>query len=502
LTSSTRRTASRPVELALDRRGFLAASALAAAGLWLPAGCGRARRPNFVVLFTDDQHHEAIGYASGGRIQTPHLDALARAGTIFRTAYANALPCAPSRGSLLSGRYFFPQTAGEKVARLRPGSWTWARALRDAGYRTGLVGKLHMNPVRADQGFTRALYSEHAMGRRVAPGEPVQDDYERWLAGFGLEDWQNTRRVPAAFRGRFESFERNHGAQLWPYDERYHPISWTRDRSIEFLDEARRAQEPFCLVVSFRYPHGPFNPVQRFAARYDPADVEVPKDAWDAMQGLPRSLALLTRRGFHPRDSLPEDVVRRVLAFYFALVSQIDEAVGALAEHVRLEDTLVLFTSDHGEYLGQRGRIGKHPWVPFEQLARVPFFAAGAGVPAGLTLEAPIGLVDVAPTLLASAGAAAPPALSGLPLQRYLAQPDYGADRVIYCRGQFHMLRRGSQKYMRGRHTDEEMLFDLASDPGEWVNLARTPAWRAARLELAAELDRVLASAEDVGVRA
>jgi choline-sulfatase len=476
----------------LDRREFLAAGAAAAAGALLGGCRPGVRAPNLLLVLTDDQHHHAIGYASAGSVRTPQLDRLARAGTIFETAHASALPCAPARGCLLAGRYRWPRT-GEAVRRLRPGEWTFARALAHAGYHTGLVGKMHMKPMRADIGFQQAEYSEHAIGRRVGPGQPFEDDFERWLAGFGLEDWQDTRRIPPAFRDSYAEFERNHGAQPWPYAQRFHPISWVRDRAIAYLGERAARAEPFCLVVSFRYPHGPFNPSQRFAALYDPAAVELPTDHWTDMEGLPPSLRAFADIGWYPRDAFAEPVLRRVLAYYYALVTQIDDAVGAVLRHVDLSRTLVVFTSDHGDYLGERGRIGKHPWLPFEPLVRVPLFAAGAGVPAGQVVTAPVAHVDLAPTFLRAAGVPVPPELDGIALQRYWTEPGFGGRRAVFCHGTFLMTRRGPLKYFRSLAGDSEMLFDLAHDPGELVNLAGQPAWSERRAALAAELDRVYA---------
>jgi arylsulfatase A-like enzyme len=475
----------------MDRREFLAASAAAAAAAWLP-GCARvSRRPNLLLILTDDQHHRAIGYASAGKVRTPELDALARAGTIFENAYASALPCAPARGCLLTGRYRWARAPNDVTLRLSPDEWTFARALQQAGYRTGLVGKMHLNPMRAQIGFAESLYSEHAMRRLVAAGEPVQDDYERWLAGFGLEDWQNTRRVPARFREQFADFERHHGAQVWPYEERLHPISWVRDRAIEFLAAKASGKAPFCLAVSFRYPHGPFNPAERFAALYDPADVEIPSDHWTDMAEMPPRLRAQDARGWYPRDAFPERVLRRLFASYYALVTQIDDAVGGLMRHVDRERTLVVFSSDHGDYLGHRGRIGKSPWTPFEDLARVPLFAVGAGVPAGRVVQAPVAHVDLATTFLDAAQGEAPAGLDGLPLQRHFGGSGPGAERTLHCHGNFLMTRRGSLKFYRRPDGSERMLFDLASDPGELVNLASQPQWRSEQAELAREMERV-----------
>jgi choline-sulfatase len=303
--------------------------------------------------------------------------------------------------------------------------------------------------------------------------------------------------VPRRFREQFADFERDQGVQAWPYEERFHPISWIRDRSIEFLDAHANDDAPFCLVASFRYPHAPYNPAERFAALYDPADVEVPTDHWLDMAGMPPRLRAFDKSGWYPRDAFPEPLLRRLIAYYHALVSQIDDAIAGLMRHVDTSNTLVVFTSDHGDYLGHRGRVGKSPWIPVEDLALVPFFAVGAGVPGGRVVESPVAHVDLAATFLAAAGIEAPPALNGAPLQRYFSDPDFGADRAIHCRGDLLMTRRGSLKYFRGESGGDEMLFDLANDPGELVNLASQPERRSEIAALASEMQRVYGAPRD-----
>jgi choline-sulfatase len=214
------------------------------------------------------------------------------------------------------------------------------------------------------------------------------------------------------------------------------------------------------------------------------------------MQGMPLKLRRLATRGFYPRDGHPVEFLRMRFSYYNALVSQIDDAVGSMLEHVDLESTLVIFCSDHGVYLGRRGRIGKHPFVPFEEIGRVPMFAAGFGVPHDTRVAAPVSLLDLAPTFLKSAGIEIPPDLDGIPLQSYFADPKHASDRPLFCRGltSFSMVRVGSQKYYRSRDRTSEMLFDLEADPGELKNLAGKPKWSAVQRRLADELAKVVSA--------
>ncbi len=157
-----------------------------------------------------------------------------------------------------------------------------------------------------------------------------------------------------------------------------------------------------------------------------------------------------------------------------------------------LSETLVVFTSDHGVYFGERRRLFKDPLIPFDPVARVPLLAAGPGVPEGVRCEPVVSLLDLAPTFVRAAGLEPPDRLDGEPLQRYFADPDAGAGRTVYCYGRdgFDMVRRGDVKYSLSHDGEAEMLFDLASDPGEWRNLAGAEKWEPVRRKLREKLRR------------
>jgi choline-sulfatase len=268
-----------------------------------------------------------------------------------------------------------------------------------------------------------------------------------------------------------------------------------RERSIAYLEARKRESRPFCLTVSIRYPHGPHNPVKRFADMYDPASIEIPTDHWDDMENLPERVRRFVKRVGRrsPRDRQPRGALQRQFSHRYALVTQIDDAVGAIMKHVDLADTLVFFSSDHGDYMGRRGRLGKQPFMGLEPVGRVPFFACGPGVPAGASVESPTALVDLAPTFLRAAGLEIPEGLDGLPLQNYFEDPDYGSERSVFCWGlrSMHMIRRGRFKFFRTPRGDAELLFDLAADPNEMKNLAGDPRLAPVVQELAQELDNV-----------
>lgn len=469
------------------RRAFLKAGTLALAGTLLPLpGRGGVApggsRPNLLILFTDDQNPYCVGYASSGRLITPNLDRLAGRGTIFDAAYAAAIPCVPSRGCFMTGLHY-DRVKKNHLRRLIPGEWTWAHALRQAGYRTAMIGKMHFQPMRARHGFEHAEYCEQR-AYRIPSG--AEDDFERWLRENGVEGWHGSGRGTGG---------------LWHTEERYHPISWARDRAIAYLEEQKQHDAPFCLLVSFRHPHTPFNPTKRFAALYDPASIEIRRDRLPEPGELPASVreSFVEARRIRswrktPRED-PETWMRQFLHHYYAVVSQIDDAVGEIVKRIDLERTLALFTSDHGHYLGWRGLVSKEPFIGFEPVGRVPFFAFGHGVPRGLALPQPVSLGDVAPTLLTAAGVPVPPDLDGRPLQDYFADSATGRTRAVFCRGTagVDVVRRGPYKYFRSRDRSAEMLFDVSRDPDERENLAAHEELQAVRQQLSAEMDAIWA---------
>ena len=214
------------------------------------------------------------------------------------------------------------------------------------------------------------------------------------------------------------------------------------------------------------------------------------------MQGYVPALDFSPTAGFNALAERPKpDAFRVLMAKYYGLVSQVDDAIGRIMAQVDLSDTLVLLATDHGDYCGRRGRIMKMPVVPFEAIARVPFVACGRGVPAGAVSEQPVSLLDLAPTYLRAAGIEVPRDLDGVPLQEYFANPKHGADRIIYTYGAHGIdsTQSGRLKYFRSHDRAQEMLFDLAADPEEKRNIAGDPRHAEAKTRLAREMDRVLA---------
>lgn len=419
------------------------------------------KRPNILLVMTDQQRADSLGYARGSGTDTPALDALARRGVIFDTAYSAAPVCVPARSSLLTGIFDTRLPRGPNGMALQEGAWTIAHALARAGYETALFGKMHFSPIQARHGFEVVRSCEHlTRSAGYAPGD--WDDYRVELDKLGLED-------PRA------EFKPMH---TFPYGEELHPTSWITREAVEFL-RRRTASRPYFAIVSYTSPHTPHDPPERYAALYDPVLEVIPENRFDDNLALPNAFASAFQRKpddffFSARvtDAKP-DAVRRILAWIRALIRQIDDAVSLLMEHVSLDDTVVFFTSDHGDYGGHRGLLGKVPWIPFDDLARVSLFCTGAGVEGGRRVAELVQSSDFALTALELAGAAPPyPFFDSESLAPILRGAPARSDRAVFSAMSlgWPMIRKGRFKYV-WHWSGDQMLFDLESDPGESRNV-------------------------------
>jgi arylsulfatase len=429
------------------------------------------RRPDVVLFLTDQQRSDQLGYTSRGHFETPSLDRLARSGVIFENAYSASTVCVPARVALMTGLEPHRVPTQENQFALQEGFWTIAHELREAGYETALIGKAHFAPVHAHHGFETLRLCEHLHAQGLGPlsrerGDEV-DDYHDWLLVQGYPDWRFDESRGPGNPGR---------AGVFPYGPEVHPTGWVEREAAQFLDRRDR-RRPLFLVVSFPHPHAPYNPPEPYASMFDPADAQVPDGGFELNTGLPMVFQLATLNT--PTRAAAADVgqLRRFLATVRGLIKHVDDAVGRLVDRLDLTTTLVAFTSDHGDYAGHRGLLRKTPWIPFDDLARVPLFYAGYGVEGGRVVRSLVQSYDFALTALDYAGVE--PAIDdvdGRSLRALLTERQAVAevDRSVFCAiGMgWPMVRRGNHKYVLHAQREEVALFDLANDPCERVNLA------------------------------
>ncbi|HUU53698.1 MAG TPA: arylsulfatase [Armatimonadota bacterium] len=443
----------------------------------------KGNQPNILLLMSDQWRGDALGANGNDTVHTPHIDSLAADGVAFRAAYSSTPSCTPARAGLLTG--LAPWHHGMLGYGNVNEHYTveLPQALRDAGYDTFGIGKMHWTPQRALHGFHGTLLDES--GRVESPG--FVSDYRQWFAQVsGGAD-------PDATGIDWNGYE----AKPYVHPESWHPTAWTGQTALDLIDR-HTGDAPFFLKVSFARPHSPYEPPQRFwdlhddasmpppvigswAARHAAVDHPIPIDTWHGDLGLAQ--AKRSRRG------------------YYGSIAFIDDQIGRLLQALRdrgIDDnTLILFTSDHGDMLGDH-----HLWrktYPYEGSVRIPMVlrwptSMGMDDRRGQTLDSPVELRDLLPTFLDAAGAPIPEFLDGssiLPLVRGDAKSwrpyiDLEHSCCYTDNDDWTALTDGEWKYIFHAGIDREQLFHLHADPDELDDLAPVPAhaqtlalWRA-----------------------
>jgi|YNPNPStandDraft_1061719.scaffolds.fasta_scaffold28005_2 arylsulfatase len=418
--------------------------------------------PNILLLFTDQQRADTLHAAGNPLIVTPHLDRLAREGVLFTSAYTPSPVCVPARCSLIYGQY--PHRTGctdngDPMPDDRP---SLMQVLTEAGYRTHGIGKMHFSPdLQALRGFQTREYQEELRAR------VEEDDYLRFLHANGFEHVYD----PMGCRG--EMYYIPQPAQV---PARLHATQWVGDRAVEFIREVGRSQ-PFFLFVSFIHPHPPFSPPTPWNKLYRGPLMPLPKRP-EQCEALQTYMNRFQNRYKYRDNGLDNNLLRVMKAYYYACISFVDFQIGrilaALEERGQLDDTLILFTSDHGEFLGDYNCFGKRSML--DAAARIPLIVRyPQRFPSGRCCDTPASLVDVMPTFLSAAG---------LDPSRYALQGHdladlvtYGADRTVYSQFQrgalgVYMALNRRWKYFYSAPDRREFLFDRVQDPEELRNRA------------------------------
>jgi arylsulfatase A-like enzyme len=447
-------------------------------------------RRDIVLFLTDQQRFDQLGYASGGHFDTPNLDRLASGGVMFENAYSASTVCVPARVALMTGFEPHRVPTQENPFALREGFWTVAHELRSAGYETALIGKAHFAPVHARHGFETLRLCEHLHSQGLGPMSRERndelDDYHDWLLAGGYPEWRFQRPGPGGL-----------GPGVFPYGPEVHPTGWVESQATDFL-ERRDPSRPLFLVVSFPHPHAPYNPPEPYASMFDPADARLPEGGFEVNAGLPMVWQLALANATSRATAADKDHLRHLLATVRGLVKHIDDVIGRLIARIDLASTLVAFTSDHGDYAGHRGLLRKTPWLPFDDLARVPLFCVGPGVAGGRVVSDPVQSYDFVPTALEYARVQPDvddfdsrslwPHLAGTSDDQHRSRP------VFSCIGMdWPMVRAGKCKYLVHAQRRSPMLFDLEDDPAERVNLADDAHYADVRRELSEQLAQRLA---------
>lgn len=440
-------------------------------------------KPNILFINVDQMRADCMSAIGHPVVETPYLDQLARHGVLFNNAYSATPTCVPARASILTG---MNQTNHGRVGYEDEVPWNYEHTLpgelADAGYHTQCVGKMHVYPTRNLCGYHNVVlhdgYMHYNRDKRTSSEASFSevDDYLRWL--------KEKAGVTKDMLDLGLDCNSSVTARPWELPEEYHPTNWVVNESIDFL-RRRDPSKPFFLKMSFVRPHPPFDPPKFFYDQYINEDLPEPAIGdWVLEDGLQESgLDPLTQNGMVPKKRL-----NRARAAYYALISHIDNQIGrfllALNEYGELENTVILFASDHGEMLGDHHRFAKA--LPYEGSTKVPFilseFGQTMGLDKGSTVDDVVELQDIMPTLLDAADVGIPDTVDGrsvLPLARGESIGWRGYIHGEHARGaeSHQFLTNGREKYIWYSQTGEEQYFDLSKDPKEKINLAGALAY-------------------------
>ncbi len=421
-----------------------------------------SKRPNILFVQADQMAPQALPVHGHPLVKTPNIAALAETGVVFDSAYCNSPLCAPSRFSMLSGLMPSAIEAYDNAAEFPASVPTFAHALRHMGYRTLLAGKMHL--VGPDQlhGFEERLTTD------IYP------------ADFGwTPDWERPETRQAYFHTMASVLEAGPCARSLQidFDEE---VGFRAERKI--FDLAREADErPFFLLVSFTHPHDPYTIGAHYWDLYEGLEIDLPRVPAPELQD-PHSRRLRECYGASNVE-LSDERIRAARRAYYGAISYVDDKLGRLLAALHstglAEDTIVLFTADHGDMLGERGLWYKMTF--FERAARVPLIVRAPDRFAPGRVAQNVSLLDLYPTLVDLAGGDGPapaealPGRSLLPLLR--GDVEGWPDDVIgeylgeAAAGPLVMIRRGPYKFVVGEDSPPQ-LFDLAADPDERENLA------------------------------
>jgi arylsulfatase A-like enzyme len=521
-------------------------------------------RPNFLVIMTDQQRADHLGCYGNDIVRTPHIDALAARGTRFDRFYVANPICQPNRAALATGQLTSVNGCRQNGIPLGLDATTYADVLRAAGYRTGLVGKAHFQnvspipaPVPPAKGQGAAPPDPYDLARRsqrrgpeygheirktwiedpdrevprpyygfdhlrlcIGHGDQVEGHYARWL-----KDRLDGAPDP---RGREAALDNTAGdtPQVWrtAVPEDLYPTSYVGQEACDFIAAAAANDEggdgeadPFLLLVSFPDPHHPFTPPGRYFDMYNPDDMPLP-ESFDhptrARRDLPRHIQRVYEIGAEKPDAYwpfhtDAEATRRMIALNYGAITMIDDWVGrimaTLEQSGKAENTIVVFMSDHGDYMGDHGTVLKHG-LHTHGLIRVPLIWADPRRKANVSaLQG--SAIDFAPTLLQSAGLKCPVGMQGRDL---LAEDAANLPVLIEDSGLAFASDDGRTASRTLVHdgwrlslfegTDLGELYDLEADPLELSNLWADPASAPRRAEMIERLAQRMLDLRDTSL--
>jgi choline-sulfatase len=447
---------------------------------------------NILFITVDQLRYDSLGCTGHPLIRTPNIDKMASEGVLFDSAYVQSAVCAPSRACMYTGRYMHNHRVRFNEVPFGAGEKTIADYFNEHGYRAALIGRTHFTPITESYGFEYYMYYD---------GLPAKDAYSPYIeylrkSGYSEEDIK--------FRYWPKELIPEPGQEAYPEDfrEAFYPsriaeehsdTAYMTNEAIRFMKEM--GDKPWMLHLSYWKPHLPFSVPEPYHTMYNPADVIMPDLQPGELDSKPplQKLFREERRGQFLQD---EKLLRQIRAVYYGMITQIDDHLGRLYQEMDkmglLDNTLIVFTSDHGEYLGEHYMVEKELF--YEQAIKVPMIMRWPSIiPRNTVVHDFVESIDILPTCMDAAGITVPGAIEGYSLfplirgeavdwrQEVFAEWDYQYYHVRrqlglqpkQCRA--IMVRNRKWKYVH--YTDQPCeLYDLENDPNEFINLCDNPS--------------------------
>jgi arylsulfatase A-like enzyme len=450
------------------------------------------KRPNIVVLYTDQQRWDTFAANGNHIIETPNLDALARTGVNFGNCIAQNPVCMPSRISMLTGRYCSALGITHMAVTVPPETETLPKILASYGYRNGLIGKLHFLPhSNRDHRELHPPYYFHHMELSDEPG-CYEDAYRAWVrrkapgeldnVSVGLPpvaaEWQ---RLLGVRDGVVHPDRMEYRARPFPARSDVSQAAFVGEQTAEYIHN--RGPEPFFCFAGFYSPHSPWVAPQEFLDLYRDEDMPLPNYPPDYPPGREERFA--------------EASLRSITRGYYAMISEVDHWIGkildAVEESGKADNTIIVFTSDHGEWLGEHRKFGKGHWAP-DVVSRVPLIVRipeAIGGRSGETVDDIVECADVVPSLLHAAGIPIPPKVQGDLLPAFDTDEigDGGDGLGLTEHKGWKSLRMPGFRYV-AEADGSERLFDLEQDPWEYRDVSAEDSYAGALSDARAALIR------------
>lgn len=449
------------------------------------------KRPNILLIYTDQQRYDAMSCnVVDSPIQTPNLDSIAAAGARFENCFVQSPICGPSRVSFLTGRYCSSTGVGTNgIAFPEDTCVPINQILHDYGYETAQLGKIHFQPhAKRD---ARMPYPNYGFDRFIVSDEPgcYDDPYTKWVEMNAPDEVCKVRTAlpPAAYhyknKPEYSTTPRNtHEPYLFETSGEYSHSAFVAAQTCDFLQE-RQTNKPFFAIAGFYAPHPPVNPPADCIDRVDVSKIKLPPE-------VPQEIKMEMLKDFTDADYI------KMIQYYLALTVHVDDCVGQILNTLKEtgadENTIIIFTTDHGEYLGEHGKVQKG--MPgYDCCIHVPtLISYPEKVAAGTVVSELIESIDVVPTLLDWCGIQTPPYVQGRSMASLFAQlqgaayiKPYEPRTDIICEHfvpyglRETALRTNDYKYYCNSDGNE-LLFNLAKDPDELTNVAAQPEYATA----------------------